>query len=317
MVNVKKKWRGYFSFSKRERNVGLFYLIVIIAVAFLPAFTVLWNKPPEPVNAQLLKQVIALRNQPIDSVSYPKKGFQNNKNTYQEDYSKKHYKIAEKKAQPAPQLFIFDPNKISAEEWMELGISSYVATRIVNYTSSGGRYKSPADLLKTYGFLQVDLDRLQDYILIEDVLEQESPITTNKFVIPENAIVTELNNASKEQLIALGFSGDNAVRILKFINAAGGVYSIEQIETIFGINMEVLEAALPFLHVDKSLVRKMNLNLVTFEALAAHPYISESLAQAIIDYRNTTGKFYSITELRKVTGMYPTIFEKLKPYLTL
>lgn len=115
----------------------------------------------------------------------------------------------------------------------------------------------------------------------------------------------------------LGFSADNAIRIIKFRESAGGIYSLDQLHTVFGIDMETLENVKAYLTVDKNHLIKININTVSFEQLANHAYISDELAQAIIDYKNLTGKFYSINELMKVKGMYPSLFEKLKPYLIL
>jgi hypothetical protein len=44
------------------------------------------------------------------------------------------------------------------------------ADRLVNYVAKGGKYKTKTDLLKTYGFTQSDLERLNDYILLDSVI---------------------------------------------------------------------------------------------------------------------------------------------------
>lgn len=44
---------------------------------------------------------------------------------------------------------------------------------------------------------------------------------------------------------------------------------------------------------------------------------SNSVAQAIVDYRDTNGSFLRLEELKEVTGIGPATFEKCKDYVTL
>jgi len=50
-----------------------------------------------------------------------------------------------------------------------------------------------------------------------------------------------------------------------------------------------------------------------FESL---PGIGPVLAQRVIDYRTTVGKFETIDDLRAVKGIGPKIFERIKPLVT-
>ncbi len=229
--------------------------------------------------------------------------------------TKKDYQTNKKKN---IELFEFDPNVISADEWIQLGISSWMAERILNYRNKGGKFKKKEDLLKTYGFKQEDYDRLEAFILIDTTNNySKNNVIKTPFVISDVQELIEVNTAQNEQFMQLGFSAENAIRIIKFRETAGGIYSIDQLNSVFGIDMQSLENARTFLTVDKNHIIKININTVSFEQLANHVYISDELAQSIIDYRITTGKFYAITELMKVKGMYPSLFDKLKPYLIL
>ncbi len=317
MLNVKKKWRGYFTFSKRERNVGLVLMCMVIVVTILPSFTSLLIKPINKVDDDLLAQL---------EIPEKKLLYEADSNNYESKYSKNTWKSTEKKFEKnnyqdanknAITLFEFNPNTITKSQWEQLGISPYVAQRLSNYTANGGKFKTKEDLLKTYGFTINDLERLSPYILLDTTgFVAESSI--NKVIaLPENPQITDLNAATKEQFVALGFSRDNAARIIKFRENAGGIYSPEQLESVYGIDMEILESRKPFLIADVNSLKIININTANYNTLANHIYISDELAQAIVDYRINTGKFYSLTELRKIKGMYASIFEKLKPYLIL
>jgi len=317
MLNVKKKWRGYFTFSKRERNVGLVLMCMIILVTILPSFTGFIEKPNSKVDDDLLAQLEIPENKFVEEIDTHKSENNYYNNTWKsgdKKFEKSNYQQLNKNTIT---LFEFNPNTINKSQWEQLGIAPYLAQRLSTYTEKGGRFKAKEDLLKTYGFTTNDLERLSNYILIDSAdFVVGKPI--NKVVtLPDNPQITELNTATKEQLMALGFSGDNSTRIIKFRENAGGIYATEQLESIYGVDMEVLESRKQFLVADAKSITLININTADYTTLANHIYISDELAQAIVDYRISTGKFYSITELRKVKGMYAVTFEKLKPYLIL
>ncbi|HUI31210.1 MAG TPA: helix-hairpin-helix domain-containing protein [Candidatus Acidoferrales bacterium] len=64
-----------------------------------------------------------------------------------------------------------------------------------------------------------------------------------------------------------------------------------------------------------SISSSLDLNKADLNGLASLPGIGKSLAQRIIDYRNSVTKFTSIEELRKVKGIGPKKFEKMKSFV--
>ena len=61
----------------------------------------------------------------------------------------------------------------------------------------------------------------------------------------------------------------------------------------------------------------VNLNTATLEELDALPGIGETLAQRILDYRETHGGFQSLEELMEVDGIGAATFEELSGKITL
>ena len=59
----------------------------------------------------------------------------------------------------------------------------------------------------------------------------------------------------------------------------------------------------------------LDLNLASHEELQLLPGIGESLAQRIIDYRTSEGRFRNIEELMNVNGIGQGIFDGLKQYI--
>lgn len=59
-----------------------------------------------------------------------------------------------------------------------------------------------------------------------------------------------------------------------------------------------------------------DLNKVTFEDLTAMPAVGRTMAERIIRYRMAEGEFYSVEDLKKISGLDSRVFERMRPYLT-
>ena len=62
---------------------------------------------------------------------------------------------------------------------------------------------------------------------------------------------------------------------------------------------------------------KINLNTATKEELTKLSGIGEAKAQDIIDYRNTSGPFKSIDEIKNISGIGDALFAKIKDNITI
>jgi len=59
----------------------------------------------------------------------------------------------------------------------------------------------------------------------------------------------------------------------------------------------------------------IDINKAGIEELCSIPGIGEARASAIIDYRDSTGGFKEIEELKNISGIKDTTFNKIKPYV--
>ena len=61
---------------------------------------------------------------------------------------------------------------------------------------------------------------------------------------------------------------------------------------------------------------KVNINTANFSELKTVQGIGESTANAIIEYRSKNGRFESIDDIKNVSGIGDSKFEKMKEYIT-
>ncbi len=62
---------------------------------------------------------------------------------------------------------------------------------------------------------------------------------------------------------------------------------------------------------------KMNLNTATAEELSLVPGINDEMAQNIVQYRQASGPFTSLNELKNINGFYASSISELKCSLKL
>jgi competence ComEA-like helix-hairpin-helix protein len=80
-----------------------------------------------------------------------------------------------------------------------------------------------------------------------------------------------------------------------------------------GKPVEVLPTATVLL---PTLIFPLNINTATLEQLQQLPNIGPTLAQAIINYRDSHGPFTSIDQMRNVAGIGPKTFDGIQSLIT-
>ena len=182
----------------------------------------------------------------------------------------------------------FDPNKIDAEQWMSFGFSEKQAASIINYRNNYGPFKKKEDIHKLYVVSDEKFAQLEPHIIIQKQEKNQSRTTShveeNSYVTPE---VIELNNASKEQLMALNGIGEYyADRILSYRSKIGGFVDPEQILGM-SIREEAKAAILELTVIDAQEVSKTNINTASKDQLRNIPYSNWLTVATILKFRDT------------------------------
>lgn len=295
----------YLKFGKRDRT-GVLVVLGIIGLTYLiPRLFAKEDKISISVNQNLLTTIDTLHKKQTpqyegndeDQIAY------NLQPSIPNSFSKR-------------ELFIFDPNLLPYEGWKKLGLNDKSIKTIINYRAKGGKFYKPEDLKKIWGLPEGFYDYVSSHISIEKQNQKTETFSS----LPKEAGKTrnvDINTADTLALIALpGIGSKLALRIVNFREKLGGFYSVEQIGETYGLADSAFQKIKPFLHVSGD-VEKFNINTSTKDNLKIHPYIKWPLANAIVEYRNQHGNFKQLEDLKNITMLDESTFNKIVHYLSL
>jgi len=149
------------------------------------------------------------------------------------------------------------------------------------------------------------------------------------------------NTASADDWKKLGIREKTAETIQKYIAKGGHFYTPGDISKIWGLHKDDIERLLPYVRIENKIVYSkreetalknnrteynykersspglVNINSADSDAFIALPGIGNKLAQRIISFRDKLGGFYSVDQVRETYGLPDSVFQKIKPKLTL
>ena len=316
------KWKeivaGYLTFTRKERIGIISVLIITTIVIFIPDFFLGQNvSSRQTTDTTWMAAVKKLEKKEAGKDKKSPDENEGNVNVYQYDPPKNNYynnRIADK-------LFYFDPNTISKDGWMQLGIRDKTIKTIQNYLGKGGRFKKAEDLKRVYGLHNDEYERLAPYVKIVNDLPESKPIVYAK---NENEFrgfsysTIDINTADTASFISLpGIGSKLATRIINFRNKLGGFYSINQVGETYGVPDSTFQKIKGYLKLETATVRKININKATVDELKVHPYIKWNIASPIVAYRNEHGSFSSVEDIKKIMLITDDVFKKIAPYLSI
>lgn len=307
---IKNTVKEYFTFTRSERN-GISILLIILLVLLAGLYYTHFITPPHNKF-----DIAAYENEikQFEASLTPKKEFID---SVKDTVAKIQW--AEKETTPA--LFAFDPNNLPEEEWAKLGVPRWIAKRIINYESKGGRFRRKEDLQKIYSMPPGLYEKLAPYIEIAaaDTVAKKvnyyNAIAGSKEEEQGNLMV-DINLADETELDALPLIGaTRAKKIIEYRNQLHGFSNKEQLLEVWSINDTVYNAIANHVEVKVKVIRPININ-TNDPAQLRHPYITYSLAKLMVSYRAAHGDYQNIEEIKKLPLVSGDLYAKLAPYLT-
>jgi len=217
---------------------------------------------------------------------------------------------------PVPERFAFNPNRTGFDSLRRLGLAPHLARRIIHYRDKGGRFYVRRDLLRIYGFDSLLYQTLAPFIQLPEKAVRENYLTTTP-AERKAAAAFDLNIADTARLKRIyGIGNALSQRIVKFRDRLGGFISGQQLYEVYGLDSTVVKRLLEVSYIaDGFQPRKFNVNTIDEHDLSAHPYVSGSIARAIVAYRFQHGPFHTTNDLRNIPILTGAIIEKIEPYI--
>jgi competence protein ComEA len=309
----------YFSYTKKERRGVIVLLLLILLIIILPFLYPLFIKS-KPVNTSDFKKEIdrlIITQDSLINNHYINRGLKNDEEyaTYNQPSEKNYYKNTTK-----GELFYFDPNTASADDWKRLGLRDKTISTIQNYLSKGGHFYKPEDISKIWGLHEDEVQRLIPYVQIAAKENNYTKQTyePKSFDKPKyTPSIIDINTADTTALIALpGIGSKLAQRILNFRDKLGGFYKMEQVGETYGLPDSTFQKIKARLTISNAAIKQFNINTATVDELKSHPYIKYNLANAIAQYRTQHGNFTSVAGIKNIMMVTEDIYSKAAPYLT-
>lgn len=335
-MNNKEKVKDFFAFSRREQS-GLIVLfgIIVLLIAYYGAKRYFFE--PQVYDFASFKDEIDqfYAQDKADSIT------RITSNTTKEKYNSQKGKSNSSKRKFAG--FLFNPNSISQHQWEKLGLSTKQAASIIKYRNKGGKFRIKSDLKKMYTISDRKYQELYPWIdlpekkvkevvaLVKgkdgfqdqnfDQIDTLSSVEVPNWENTPNTIALKsinLNTADTTDLKAIrGIGSFYARKIVEYREQLGGYISFNQLNEIWKMREETMQAMEPYVFIVKSDVRKIAINEVDVETLKNHPYVSWKIAKALVNYRTQHGKYQSKEDLLKILILPEKDFLNLKPYITI
>ncbi|MEO6814348.1 MAG: helix-hairpin-helix domain-containing protein [Ginsengibacter sp.] len=307
--------KDYFVFTRKERWGIISIVSFIILFMVLPFLYPLFVKNEKVDSAEFANEIAQLKIDSSGEKSFAKKF----DNEYQNDYS-----LPPSYNSIKAELFPFDPNTATLQDWVKLGVREKTAITIQKYISKGGKFYKPEDIKKIWGLNKNDAERLLPYVSIKNKPNEYHQFEKKDYpkslvsYVPRTIQKVEINLADTTAYIALpGIGSKLSQRIISFRDKLGGFHSIDQVSETFLLPDSTFQKIKPYLILNNAVVKKININTASIDEMKSHPYIRYYVANAIFQYRQQHGAFNSIEQIKKIMIVTDEIYAKAEPYLAL
>lgn len=301
------KFSNTFDFSRSEQRGMMVLVVVLLGLIGLRIALSYINTSGEvsEQNHQAVQQFLDMQQQYHDSILMARQ--QRNFYTGAPNDWKKY--SSSRKLTP----FAFNPDTMTFSHWKQMGFTEKEAQQITNFQSKGGRFFQKSDLKKLYCISDEDYQLLEPYIEISHGRQTE-----NKWEAPKaiSHAKLNLNYVDSIQLQKIpGIGQKTASRIVQYRERLGGFTHIHQLTEVFAIDSNRFSQIEPYLYVDKTNLKKLNINKLEIKELIKHPYIDYYLAKSIVTHRQNYGKYKTVEDVKKAVHFYDELYQKIAPYL--
>ncbi|WP_343330442.1 helix-hairpin-helix domain-containing protein [Polaribacter staleyi] len=291
-----KIFKSHFWYNKSQRNGVFFLAICIIVLQLIIFFGDFSVKDKIDLNSS---QVLSFHQQ-IDSL--------------------RAVEIENRK----PKIYPFNPNYITDYKGEQLGMSIDEIDRLFRFRKTNQFVNSNKEFQKITKVSDSLLNKISPYFKFPDwVVKQNSNLslqrTKQAYYKKEvkEVSTTDINKATAEDFKTIsGIGAAFSERIIKYRNKLQGFSLNAQLYEVWGLEKEVAEKVLStFKIIDKPVIKKINVNTVTFKVLLKNPYIDYQLCKKIFEYRDEVAELQDISELKNIKDFPLEKYDRIVLYL--
>ena len=296
--------RKWFSFSKGER-VAIVTLLVAILVLILACVFRPSRKSLSDDSLHNLDSLLALRQTAMAEQQTPRG---------QESIE----------LQPFP----FNPNTMTEEDGLRMGLTDRQVRNIMNYREKGGKFYVKSDLGKLYTISDEDFAILEPYIVLPEISrntmtkpypkknEKTSDGSVASYKEKKEIPIVDLNTVDSTTLVELPqIGGYMALRILAFRDKLGGFVDKEQLRDVKGMDSTRFATIEPYINIGVTETRKIDVNRDDFKTLVSHPYLSYEQVKRIFNQREKRGMIKDWAQLEALLKEEGDLNPLLEHYL--
>lgn len=234
----------------------------------------------------------------------------------------------EKIVHSQPKIYPFNPNYLTEYRAYIIGLSATEFDRLQKFRTQNQFVNSAEDFQRVTGVHDTVLQRISPYFKFpdwvknstkntQDFKDNPTTITPTKVTPAKSQPQSDLNTATKEQLVAINGIGEKlADRIITYRTKLQGYTFNDQLYEVWYLDKEVADKVLEkFTVIQKPVIQKININEADFKTVMKLPYMDYDLTKKIFNLRNAGGKINSMEQLKKIEGFPIDKFDRITLYL--
>lgn len=288
-------WKGLkeiFTYNKKQRNGLLILVAVALCIQFFLYFDDIFPSSRTPEDTARFEAVVRTWERQKDSVA--------NYAETSEIY-----------------FFEFDPNTVSRDELVELGLRPFLAERIIKYRGKGGEFFQKQDLLNIYGMDSTWYFQAAPFVEISGERRKESFDKKNKEL---NLKPFEINSVSQAELQSYNIKEWQAKRIITYREKVHPFKTKEELYKVYGFDSSFVNQLIPYVIIAEEEVLKEEFVIIELNSADSLQLVSLSgigpvFAKRILEYREKLGGYYAREQLMEVYGIDKELLDKVAPHI--
>ena len=276
-----KKLKSHFWYTKSQRNGILFLLGLITVVQLLYHFVNFGKDDIVDVNQAT---IISFQNQ-IDSLKFI------------ETENRR------------PKIYPFNPNYISDYKGYQLGMKTKEIDLLLAYRNKRLFVNSAKEFQEVTKISDSLLQAISPYFKFPDWVQKKNREKKEQFSFATKTKknISDITSSDINEATPYDFSLVKGVdeylseRIIKYRSKLQGFSFESQIDEVWGLDKEVAAKVVSiFKIIEKPIIKKVNVNAVTFKELLRNPYVDFELCKKIFSYRDEVAELQDITEKKNI-----------------